>query len=77
MRSRGDMKLQAERAAVECINKRVKEWAVARTVWEGTRDPEEFFDSVMRVVCALTNVILCTHPLWASDHRRAHGRSVS
>jgi hypothetical protein len=69
--------LQAERAAVECINKRVKEWAVARTVWEGTREPEEFFDSVMRVVCALTNVILCTHPLWASDHRRADGRSVS
>jgi hypothetical protein len=75
-RQRGH-ELQTERAAIECMNKRVKEWAVARTVWEGTRDPAEFFDQVMRVVCALTNVILCTHPLWARDHRRADGGSVS
>lgn len=69
--------LQAERAAVECMNKRVKEWAVVRTTWEGRRDPVEFFDSVMRVVFALTNVILCDHPLWTRDHHRADGASVS
>ena len=35
--------LQAERAAIECMNKRVKEWAVVRTAWKGRRDPVEFF----------------------------------
>ena len=69
--------LQAERAAIECMNKRVKEWAVVRTAWKGRRDPVEFFDSVLRVVCALTNVILCDHPLWTRDHHRADGASVS
>ena len=68
--------LQTERAAVENINRRVKEWAVAKEVWDGTREPELFFDSVMRVVCALTNVILRTHPLRAREHVSADGGSV-
>ena len=48
--------LQTERAAVENINRRVKEWAVVDEVWDGIREPELFFDRVMRVVCALANV---------------------
>ena len=69
--------LQHERAAVENINQRVKQWAVARDVWTGTRDPHLFFDRVMRVVCALTNVIIRTHPLRAREHPSVDGGSVS
>ena len=69
--------LETERAAIENMNQRVKQWAVASEVWEGTRQPELFVDSVMRVVCALTNVILCTHPLRAREHNSVDGGSVS
>ena len=41
----------------------------------GTR--ELFAESVMRVVCALTNVILRTHPLRAREHPSADGGSGS
>ena len=44
--------LETERAAIENINQRVKQWAVAREVWEGIRRPELFFDpSDARCVC--------------------------
>ena len=69
--------LQHERAAIENINQRVKQWAVATEVWTGTRDPHPFFDQVMRVVCALVNVILRTHPLRAGRHARVDEGSVS
>jgi len=69
--------LETERAAIENMNQRVKQWAVASEVWEGTRQPELFVDSVMRVVCALTNVILCTHPLRAREHNSVDSGSVS
>ena len=69
--------LQTERAAIENINRRVKEWAVVREVWDGIRHPDNFFDSVMRVVCSLVNVILLTHPLRAREHHSANGNSVS
>ena len=69
--------LQSERAAVENNNRRGKEWAVADRVWDGIREPEVFFDRVMRVVCALTNVILHTHPLKAREHHRVDEGSVS
>ena len=69
--------LETERAAVENMNQRVKQWAVAKEVWDGIRQPDLFFDSVMRVVCALTNVILRTHPLRAREHPRVDGGSVS
>ena len=75
-RQRGH-ELQHERAAIENINKRVKEWAVANEVWDGVRRPELFFDQVMRVVCALVNIILATHPLRADEHASEDGRSVS
>ena len=41
------------------------------------REPAEFFDSIMRVVCALANVILRTHPLRAREHVSVNGGSVS
>ena len=69
--------LQSERAAIENINERVKQWAVASEVWDGIRQPEVLMDSAMRVVCALTNVILRAHPLRAAEHVGADGGSVS
>ena len=69
--------LQTERAAIENINQRVKQWAVAKEVWDGNREPAEFFDSIMRVVCALANVILRTHPLRAREHVSADGGCIS
>ena len=69
--------LQSERAAIENINQRVKQWAVAREVWTGIRDPELIFNEVMRVVCALANVILRTHPLRAREHPKVGSSSVS
>ena len=72
-----DHELQVERAAIENINQRVKQWAVADEVWDGLREPEVFFDSVMRVVCALVNFILRTHPLRAREHPSADGGPVS
>jgi len=69
--------LQTERAAIENINQRVKQWAVATEVWDGIRQPELFFDSVLHVVCALVNVILRTHPLRDREHLKVEGDSVS
>ena len=69
--------LQHERAAVENINQRVKQWAVATEVWTGTRDPHLCFAQAMRVVCALVNVILRTHPLRAREHVGDDDDSVS
>jgi len=69
--------LQHERAAVENINQRAKQWAVAAEVWLGDRDPTLFMDAVMRVVCVLANVILQSHPLRAREHRSVDGGSVS
>ena len=69
--------LQRERAAVENIDRRVKEWAIATRVWDGIRQPEVLMDSAMRVVCALATVILQTHPLRAREHPSADGGSVS
>jgi hypothetical protein len=69
--------LQVERAAIENVNQRVKQWAVADQVWDGLRQPEVFMDSIMRVVCVLTNVVLRTHPLRAREHPGTDGGSVS
>ena len=38
---------------------------------------EGFFDSVMRMVCALVNVILLAHPVRADEHHSADGGPVS
>ena len=69
--------LQHERAAVEHISQHVKQWAVAREVWDGIRQPELFFDQVMRVEFALSNVVIRSHPLRAREHLKVGESSVS
>ena len=69
--------LQRERAAIENINQRVKQWAIANEVWTGDREPALFMDAAMRVVCALVNVILQSHPLRARAQHSVDGGSVS
>ena len=69
--------LQSERAAVDNMKRRAREWAVAREIWDDIRESELFFNSVMRVVCALVNVTLRTHPLRPREHPSADGTSVS
>ena len=75
MRSR-EAELQRGRAAVERVNRREKEWAIPTRVWDGIRQPEVLMDSAVRVVCALANVILQTHPVRAREHPSADGGSV-
>ena len=48
-----------------------------RGVWNGQRESEGFFDSVMRVVCALTNLLLITHPIRCASLRSGSRTSVS
>lgn len=69
--------MSSERAAIENINERVKQWAVASEVWDDIRQPEVLMDSVIRVVCALTNVILRAHPLRVGEHVGVDGGFVS
>lgn len=57
--------LQSERAAIENINKRVKDWHIMRDVWTLSYDTFDFVDKIVRCVCALVNVILETHPVRA------------
>ena len=75
-RQRGH-ELQTERAAIDNINERVKEWAVVSGVWNGQRESAGFFDSVVRVVCALTNLLLIAHPIRSASLRSASRASVS
>jgi hypothetical protein len=55
--------LASERAAMENINSRVKQWDVVRHVWEDDYDDFTFLDKVVCVVCALVNLTLDTHPI--------------
>lgn len=57
--------LQSERAAIENINSRVKQWHIIRDTWTLSYDTFEFVDKIVRCVCALVNVILETHPIRA------------
>ena len=75
--SRRGYELQTERAAIENINERGKEWAVVRGVWNGQRESADFFDSVMRVLCALTNLLLIAHPIRCASLRSGSRTSVS
>ena len=58
-----DHELESERAAIENINARVKEWAVIRGVWRGGYSRDGFVDKMVRVVCALTNLVFHEHPI--------------
>jgi hypothetical protein len=63
-RARGH-ELQTERAAIENINARAKQWACVKGVWRGEHYTTDFYDAVMRVACALMNLIFETHPIRA------------
>jgi hypothetical protein len=55
--------LETERAAVENINSRVKQWHVLDRQWRGEYGEVELMDVIVRVCCALTNLTLDEHPL--------------
>lgn len=55
--------LESERAAIENINERVKEWSICRYAWEQKYDDFTFINKVVQVVCALVNLILDKHPI--------------
>ena len=57
--------LETERAAIENINSRVKEWHIISGQYRGGHSFHSFIDAVIRVVCALTNRILVEHPIRA------------
>jgi DDE superfamily endonuclease len=55
--------LETERAAIENINKRLKDWEIIRGRYRGGYDNTEYIDPIIRVVCALAELIMQTHPL--------------
>jgi hypothetical protein len=55
--------LETERVAIENINMRLKQWRIIKGMYRGQYDHTTFIDLVIRVVCALTNLILREHPL--------------
>jgi hypothetical protein len=55
--------LESERAAIENINQRVKQWHIISGVYRGEHHYTSFIDPVIRTVCALTNLLLQKHPL--------------
>jgi hypothetical protein len=55
--------LQAERAAIENINQRFKQWSIVSYVWQQDYSDFIFVNKVVRVVAALANLILETHPI--------------
>jgi hypothetical protein len=55
--------LESERAAIENINQRVKQWHIISGVYRGEHHYTSFIDHVIRTVCALTNLLLQKHPL--------------
>lgn len=55
--------LQSERAAIENINSRVKQWHVIRYIWQQEYSDYTFINKVVHTVCALVNLTLETHPI--------------
>jgi len=63
-----DHELESERAAIENINARLKQWAVVREVWRGLYSTDGFINAMVRVVCALTNLTFREHPIRRPKH---------
>ena len=55
--------LESERAAIENINERVKEWKIVAGVYRGEYGDMHALEPIVRVVSALTNLVLLEHPL--------------
>ena len=61
--------LESERAAVETINQRFKQWAVVGRGWKSHYEDLTYVNKVVHVLCALVNVTLEEHPI-------RHGRPL-
>jgi hypothetical protein len=55
--------LESERAAIENINERLKQWHIISDAYRGQYPNTDLIDPIVRVVCALTNLILVKHPI--------------
>jgi len=57
--------LESERAAIENINEneRLKQWHIISDAYRGQYPNTDLIDPIVRVVCALTNLILAKHPI--------------
>jgi hypothetical protein len=64
--------LQSERAAIEQINARFKQWAIVKGVYRGEWGDAPLINSIVRTVCALSNLVMEDHPVrWdVSTNRR-------
>jgi hypothetical protein len=58
--------LESERSAIENINHRVKQWDIISGIWRQDYSDYTFVNKVVRVVCALVNLTLETHPIRVS-----------
>lgn len=55
--------LESERAAIENINSRVKQWNVIKHIWEQDYDNFTLINKIVHVVCAIVNLIFQTRPI--------------
>ena len=55
--------LQSERAAIEQINARFKQWGIVAGVYRGEWGDKPFVNSMVRTVCALSNLIMKDYPV--------------
>ena len=55
--------LESERAAIEQINSRFKQWEIVEGVYRGEWGDVAFMNAMVRAVCALTNLIMKDHPV--------------
>jgi hypothetical protein len=55
--------LESERAAVEQANARFKQWQIVKGVYRGEWGDETFMNSMVRTVCALSNLVMKDSPL--------------
>jgi hypothetical protein len=68
--------LETERAAIENINARAKEWKTIDGEWRGEHYSTNFCNAVVRVACALMNLIFEAHPIRATRQAAAKKKAV-
>ena len=59
--------LQSERAAIEQVNARVKQWAIFKEQWRGDCPQTISIEPCVRAICALSQLLLHDAPLHKSD----------
>jgi len=65
--------LESERAAVETINKRFKQWHIVGRGWNQEYEDRTLINKVVRVISALANLTLDDHPI-RFERRPLRGR---